>query len=552
MPRAPQGILLDLLDPVDDVHHPLVDPLPHQVERPHALALVFHLRVDLRVAAEAHAAPQVVHREEVVLPGVVEDLEEHGPLHPPHLVPWGVATGVPLPAGLDEIGPQLFEITRRHGVFRQGRIEPVSCPVEQSLAVEPPRAVGLAAREVRQAHEHRILNLPVGIDVAGEFVHALLERRGVEPTPLEIRDVVGGEARAEAPLCPAKGAAEAEVGSQESGAIGEVDAVDRLASPVLEPFGHPVTADLLEVAVAHRELPAGVGERRQGAPVPLTFILTSRKVLFDRLVDLPLRVANRLLHGHPLRLLGRHAPVVGGIEFARELATDPRGVGLAAVVLVEESADVLVDLSVDHLQDHVTAVRVAVDLIEDLLAEAIDAFPLLVHHFVVFEEVLADLEVSLLDLLLGGLDTAGHHPTLDRLSLLHAQSREHILHPLTGEDPHQVIFKRKKEPARAGVALATAAAAELEVDAPGLVTLRADDLQATHRANELAFGPHVLAGGDLGDEGFPFLAWHVEPRGVFVLQFCPDERVGIATEDDVGAAAGHVGGDRDGAEPARL
>ena len=46
----------------------------------------------------------------MVLPGVVEDLEEHRPLHPLHLVAWGVLPGVPPPADLDEIYPQLVEV----------------------------------------------------------------------------------------------------------------------------------------------------------------------------------------------------------------------------------------------------------------------------------------------------------------------------------------------------------------------------------------------------------------------------------------------------------
>ena len=50
----------------------------------------------------------------------------------------------------------------------------------------------------------------------------------------------------------------------------------------------------------------------------------------------------------------------------------------------------------------------------------------------------------------------------------------------------------------------------------------------------------------------PLFLRHVEPRGVFVLQLGPGHRLGIAAEDDVGAAAGHVRGDRDGAFAAGL
>jgi hypothetical protein len=43
---------------------------------------------------------------------------------------------------------------------------------------------------------------------------------------------------------------------------------------------------------------------------------------------------------------------------------------------------------------------------ENLAAQRVDAFALLVHHVVVFEEVLADGEVLRFDLLLGALDGA--------------------------------------------------------------------------------------------------------------------------------------------------
>ena len=66
------------------------------------------------------------------------------------------------------------------------------------------------------------------------------------------------------------------------------------------------------------------------------------------------------------------------------------------------------------------------------------------------------------------------------------------------------------------------------------------------------FGLHLLALLDLVDQGVPFLRRHVEPRGVFVLQQGPGHGFGIAAEDDVGAAAGHVGGDGHGSLAAGL
>ena len=108
------------------------------------------------------------------------------------------------------------------------------------------------------------------------------------------------------------------------------------------------------------------------------------------------------------------------------------------------------------------------------------------------------------------------------------------------------------EAAAAGIALATATAAKLQVDAAGFVPLGADDVQAAEVFDFLPLGLHVLALLDLGDELVPFVLRHIEPRGVFVLQQGPGHRLGIAAEDDVGTAAGHVRGDRDGALAAGL
>ena len=78
-----------------------------------------------------------------------------------------------------------------------------------------------------------------------------------------------------------------------------------------------------------------------------------------------------------------------------------------------------------------------------LLAVAVDALALLVHHLVVFEQVLADVEVAFFDLLLGAFDAAADHAAFDRLAFLHAQAGEHVRHPLAGEDAHQVVFQRQ-------------------------------------------------------------------------------------------------------------
>ena len=102
------------------------------------------------------------------------------------------------------------------------------------------------------------------------------------------------------------------------------------------------------------------------------------------------------------------------------------------------------------------------------------------------------------------------------------------------------------EARRARVALAAGAAAQLVVDAPRLVALGGDDAQAALRLDGVV-------------QALPLVLQLLRPRrasrrlgdrlvGVDDLDLVLD----VAAEHDVGAAAGHVGGDRDHARPPGL
>ena len=70
---------------------------------------------------------------------------------------------------------------------------------------------------------------------------------------------------------------------------------------------------------------------------------------------------------------------------------------------------------------------------------------LLVHHIIVLEQTLTDTEIVLLHLLLGTLDTLGHHTALDTLTVLNTQTVHHLGDTLTTEEAHQLILKRNVE-----------------------------------------------------------------------------------------------------------
>ena len=133
----------------------------------------------------------------------------------------------------------------------------------------------------------------------------------------------------------------------------------------------------------------------------------------------------------------------------------------------------------------------------------------------------------------------------DGLVVGHAHALHERLDPVAREDAHQIVFERQVEPARARIALAARAAAELVVDAARLVPLGAEDVQPAELAHLFALGlarrrrasstTSAKASGSLSGSR-PLLA-ELELR----------DHLGVAAEHDVGAAAGHVRADRDGA-----
>jgi hypothetical protein len=107
--------------------------------------------------------------------------------------------------------------------------------------------------------------------------------------------------------------------------------------------------------------------------------------------------------------------------------------------------------------------------LDDFAPQRIDALPLLVHHVVVLEQVLADAEVLRLDLRLRPQDRLGHHPVLDRDAFFHPEPLHQARNAIGPEDAHQVVFEREVETGRARIALPAGAAA-----AAGPPTVRGD------------------------------------------------------------------------------
>ena len=151
---------------------------------------------------------------------------------------------------------------------------------------------------------------------------------------------------------------------------------------------------------------------------------------------------------------------------------------------------------------------------------------------------------------------------VERRVLVDAQRLHHALHTLGTEQTHDVVRERDVKAALAGVALTAGAAAQLVVDAAGLVPLGADDIQAAGRTHAVRFLVdalfvlgHALSKQSAGLEDLLVLSLGIAGglgndllREAGLAQVGLGQILRVAAEHDIRAAAGHVRRDRDGAE----
>src|SRR5579863_644765 len=203
------------------------------------------------------------------------------------------------------------------------------------------------------------------------------------------------------------------------------------------------------------------------------------------------------------------------------------------------------------------------------MTQAVNRRALLVHHIVIFEQVFAGFEVLALNRLLRFFNPPRDQPRLDGNPLFHAQTLQQIRDPLLGEDAHQIVFEGKIETGRSGIALASGAPAKLVIDAPGLVALGAEDVQSAggndfivlfvsllfitiQDFRPLGGGDYVLVATVVPDRTLAvvhyglYLALGGAQRlcDSFLHAFHFGREFRISTEQNIGSAARHVGGNR--------
>ena len=182
-----------------------------------------------------------------------------------------------------------------------------------------------------------------------------------------------------------------------------------------------------------------------------------------------------------------------------------------------------------------------------------------------------------LDRLLCRLDAAADELRLNRDPFFHAQSLKQLRHPLFRENAHEVVFEREVEARGAGIALTTGASAQLIVDAAGFMAFRAENVQPANGGNLVVFlvGLFLVAAENIGPlirRHGVFIAVVIEDgsRAVFLRtldlalshtqllrdsllhQLLLSHEFRVTTQQNVGAAASHVGGDGDHAFPSGL
>ncbi len=146
-------------------------------------------------------------------------------------------------------------------------------------------------------------------------------------------------------------------------------------------------------------------------------------------------------------------------------------------------AHVALDGVLHHGVEHVLDGALQVLPVQHLAALLVDDLTLGVHHVVILQHVFTGLEVAGLHLLLSVFNGAGEHLGVDGGVLVHAQLLHHVHDPLRAEQAHDVVLQGQVEPGLAGVALTAGTAAQLVVDAAGLVALGAQDKQAAYGAD---------------------------------------------------------------------
>ncbi len=249
---------------------------------------------------------------------------------------------------------------------------------------------------------------------------------------------VGGQPNLELEARPIGDRLNTPIVLQERLASRQIDLADGILRLFDQELLQLIAADLLELAIGGLESPArvdGIGHR---LPIPFFFIDILAEIFIEGVLNLRGDEFAGFFAGDFFRFGEIAAAKVGGVKLdSQAVGGELREAG-RAILFVQKLVHGQLNLIVDHLQN----ANLAVAAVQDLLPVAVDPLALMVHHLVVFQKILADVEVAFFDLFLGFADLAGNHRAFDGLAFLHAQTGEDTRNPFAGKDAHQVVFER--------------------------------------------------------------------------------------------------------------
>ena len=163
-------------------------------------------------------------------------------------------------------------------------------------------------------------------------------------------------------------------------------------------------------------------------------------------------------------------------------------------------------------------------------------FPaLIIHHIIIFQQILADVEVPRLHLFLRAFQGLVDPGVDNRLPFFQAKLLQHAAHPVGPEDAHQIIFQRKEEARSARVPLAAGTAAQLVINAPAFMAFRANHEKPARLVHD---GPRRINLGLVARKH----RFKLRPFGC--LGFLPRQHFQIAAQLNIRAAACHIGRNR--------
>ncbi len=186
-----------------------------------------------------------------------------------------------------------------------------------------------------------------------------------------------------------------------------------------------------------------------------------------------------------------------------------------------------------------TNLGVDVGGVQNVVALLVDDLALIVGDVVVFQQLLANVEVVRFHLALGGFDAARDHARFNRFALGHLEAIHDGLDPLARKNAQQRVFQAQVKTRGTRITLTARTTAQLVVDASRLVALGGNDAQATQAHHFIVILlPLLTQGLNLGRLLLS------RQRRIVVNRL--NALFHVTAQHDVGTSTRHVGGNGDG------